>query len=371
MKEFLKALVKAESTAETGELAAARVVADELFKSGIESEITEWGSGRANVVSTVKGQDRRAGMLFVCHLDVVPPGQSPWKYEPFGAAESDGKIFGRGSCDMKAGIAAIVSAVRELVDSGQKLKGDVVLACTAGEEVDSCGTLRFIEENRGDLRDLAAVVVPEPTSLKVVTAHRGQLWLRIITRGKTAHGSAPHLGVNAIDSMNLLLSALSGYELPGGRHELLDRATLSVNMISGGKARNVIPDECSIEVDIRPLPGADNERIIADLGGMFDRIRSENPQFQAEIEVLRRLWGLETDPEDEFVRRTLSATNADRASGVMFGTDAVHFRQLGAPIVILGPGDPAMAHQPDEYVELAEVARAAEIYKEIILRQLA
>jgi succinyl-diaminopimelate desuccinylase len=370
MKEFLKRLIRADSTLQAGELAAGRVVADELARSAIEAELTEWDSKRANVIARVKGGGEAPALLFICHLDVVPVGEGKWKHDPFGAEESDGAIHGRGTCDMKGGTAAAVIALREIVDSGRKLKGDVILACTAGEEIDSCGVLKFLEQYEAQLGDVAGVIVPEPTALEVVTAHRGQLWVRITTRGKTAHGSAPHLGINAIDHMNLLLDELRGYTVSDETHELLGTCTLSVNTIGGGKAMNVIPDECSIEVDIRVLPRVSHERILSDLEAMFATLRTEDPRFDAEIAILRRLQALETDPGSEFVKGICALLSAKRTRSVTYATDGAHCTDLGAPIVILGPGDPKLCHQPDEYVEISQVQRAAELYEQIILKFL-
>jgi len=370
MKELLKRLIRADSTLEKGELGAASIVADELARSGIESELTEWGSNRANVTARVKGTGEVPALLFVCHLDVVPIGEGEWKHDPFRATETDGKIHGRGSCDMKGGMTAAIAAIRRAVDSQRELKGDVILACTAGEEVDSCGAMKFLEQYGCELGDLAGVIVPEPTALDVVTAHRGQLWVRITTRGKTAHGSAPHLGINAIDHMSLLLNELRRYTVSEETHPILGTCTLSVDTIHGGKAINVVPDECSIEADIRLLPGVSHEKILSDLKGMLAGLRTRDPQFEGEIAVLRRLEALETDPNSDFAKGICSLLATEQTRAVPYATDGAHFAPLGSPVVILGPGDEKLCHQPDEYIEISQVQRAAAAYEQIILRFL-
>jgi len=193
MKELLKKLIQAETTAEKGELAAAEVISAEFNRSGINSRIDNWDQTRANITAHIKSAGHRAGLLFACHLDVVGPGEAAWRHPAFTAVESDGRIYGRGAVDMKGGIAAAVTAIRHIVDSGVKLQGDIVFSAVAGEETDSAGARRFVDDK--DLllehvpQGLAGVVIPEPTDFAVVTAHRGMLWLEVTTKGKAAHSS--------------------------------------------------------------------------------------------------------------------------------------------------------------------------------------
>jgi succinyl-diaminopimelate desuccinylase len=164
-----------------------------------------------------------------CHLDVVGPGEETWNHPPFEAVEKEGRIYGRGALDMKGGIAAVVAAICNVVDSRAALQGDIVFAATAGEETDSSGVQRFMQHH-SRLPSLAGVVVPEPTDLSVVTAHRGLFWLKITTRGKAAHSSMPERGVNAITSMKRVLDALEQYQIPFEPHPLLGKSSLSVTI---------------------------------------------------------------------------------------------------------------------------------------------
>ena len=225
MKELLKKLIQAKTTTENGELAAAEVIADEFGRAGINSRIDNWDQIRANIITRIESAGQRAGLLFACHLDVVGPGEAAWKNPAFSAVETDGKIYGRGAVDMKGGTAAAVIAIRQIVESGVKLKGDIVFAAVAGEETDSAGASRFVDDKNlmKELtpQGLAGVIIPEPTDFEVITAHRGMLWLQISTKGKAAHSSTPQLGVNAIDSMRRVLNELESYEIKAGPHELL------------------------------------------------------------------------------------------------------------------------------------------------------
>ena len=366
MKELLKELIEAESTPEKGELAAAEVISAELGRSGINSRIDAWDSARANIVAHVRSTGSRAALLFACHLDVVGPGEAAWKHPPFGAVESNGRIYGRGSVDMKGPTAAVVAAIRKIVDSGAKLQGDLIFLACAGEETDSCGAVRFVADH-GDLPELAGVIVPEPTDFAVVTAHRGMLWLEVTTKGKAAHSSTPQLGVNAINSMRLILNALESYEVPVEPHELLGKCSMSINTITGGKAQNVVPDKCSIRVDIRTLPGQSNQDVVADFERVLAGLKSRNPQFDAEISVLREMQALETDCGCDFVKDFCSCVGADETKAVNFATDAPHFVSLGAPAVIFGPGKPALCHKRDEYIDVIDIEKAAEHYRQVIL----
>jgi succinyl-diaminopimelate desuccinylase len=369
MKEFLKQLIKAESTPEKGELASAEVVSDEFSKSGINCRIDTWDQTRANITAQVNSAASRSALLFACHLDVVGPGEEQWDKPAFEAIESGGKIYGRGSVDMKGGIAAAATAIRQIVDSSTKLQGDIIFTAVAGEETDSCGAKRFIN-NRDRMPDFAGIVIPEPTDFSVVTAHRGMLWLEITTKGKAAHGSTPELGVNAINSMRLFLNELENYEIPARPHQLLGKCSMSVNTIIGGKALNIVPDKCSIKVDIRTLPEQNNQNIISDFKNIFSQIKTNNPQFDADVSVVRQVPPLETDCNCDFIKKFCSVVGTNETVAVGFTTDGPHFAHLGAPVVIFGPGKPHLCHKPNEYIEIGDIEKAVEHYKNIILKFL-
>ncbi len=374
MKTLLKELIRAESMIEKGESTAAEVLSAEFRRSGIDCTIDRWGLNRANITARVKSAGRRSGLLFACHLDVVGPGEAAWTYPPFDAVEADGKIYGRGAVDMKGGIAAAAGAISRIVGAGTKLQGDIVFTAVAGEETDSSGAERFVAE-RGRFSELApmglaGVVIPEPTDFAVVTAHRGLLWLQVTTTGKAAHSSTPHLGVNAISSMRLILDELNGYEVSSRTHELLGKCTMSINTIAGGKAMNVVPDKCTIGIDIRTLPGQDYRRILADFERVFAKLKSENSQFDAAVTELRHLDPLETDSRCDFVRDFCSVVGVGQSTPVGYTTDGPYFASLGAPVVIFGPGKPGLCHKPDEHIETTDLGKAADYYENTILKFL-
>jgi succinyl-diaminopimelate desuccinylase len=370
MKELLKKLIQAKPTADKGELAAANVLADFLSPHGIDCRIDKWAGSRANLVAHVKSNAERDALLFAAHLDVVPPGEAEWKLPPFGALEADDKIYGRGAADMKGPLASLAGAMVEVVKSGARIKGDLILAATAGEETDSCGTKRFIETDSADLPKLAGVIVTEPTDFEVAVAHRGMLWLEITTFGKSAHGSMPHLGVNAIELMNLLLNRLSDYHPAYTEHPLLGECSVSINEIHGGKAVNVVPDRCSIKIDIRIVPGQSNQEVIGGLEDICSELRKSHSAFEAQIATIKSVPALETDIGGAFVSSFCEVAGASEVGKVDFSTDGPFFAELSAPVVIFGPGKGSACHQPDEYIDIADLEKGAEYYKKIILEFL-
>jgi succinyl-diaminopimelate desuccinylase len=378
VKDLLRKLIQAESTAQKGELAAANIICEELKRSGIKAQIDRWDENRANLIAQIKSARRKGALLFACHLDVVPAGEAAWSEPAFAAIERDGKIYGRGSADMKGGIAAVVTAIRQLVDSDARLEGDIILFAAAGEETDSCGVKRFVRNFGNKLPEparhtdggLAGVVLPEPTDFDVVTAHRGMLWLEVTTKGKAAHGSMPELGINAIGSMGAVLGELKNYKIRSEPHELLGECSMSINTIAGGTEINVVPDKCSIGIDIRTLPEQNHQYIIGDLQEIFAKLKRDDSQFEAQVRLVRAVGALETDRSCDFVKNFCSAVGISETKAVGFTTDGPHLARLGSPVVIFGPGKPQVCHKPDEYIEITDVEKAVEYYKKIILKLL-
>ena len=366
MKELLQKLIQADSGPQAGELAVSRVIQQAFEDYGIPCEIEVWGGNRANVVAQVRTSGRKKALMIVCHHDVVSPGNVPWDHEPFSGLELDGVIYGRGATDMKGGIAAVVTAMGQLVSEGVNLEGDIIFAATAGEETDSCGVDRFVQQAR-DLPDLAGILIPEPTGFHVINAHRGLLWLEISTTGKTAHGSQAHLGVNAIKAMALLLERLeAAIDFSKITHPDLGTGSMSINTIAGGKALNVVPDHCALGVDIRTLPGQDHQALVAQVQALLDSLAKEDPQFKADVTVQRSMDALETQADAEFVKAVCSAVNIGELKSVGFTTDGPKLTPFGVPILVFGPGDGAMCHKPNECLAIKDLEQGTAYYKQII-----
>ena len=248
MKDLLKQLIVTAPTDENGELNAARVLLDYFDARGVKAKLERWDGTRANVVAYAGSDDPAAPtLIFGVHLDVVPASADNWETDPFVPVEKDGNLYGRGSVDMQGGICAAAAALAEIQQSGIPLNGRVLLAAVAGEETDSCGVRRFVDQYKDSITHPVGIVIPEPTGLEILRAHRGILWLKVETAGKTAHGSMPHLGINAIEKMNTFLNRLKDYKIPHTPHALLGDCSMSLNRIVGGSATNIVPESCAVE----------------------------------------------------------------------------------------------------------------------------
>ncbi len=368
MKELLKKLIDAKSTPDVGEIDCANVLADFFLAAGIKPKVDVWDSNRANLTAVLKSAGQKPALLFAGHLDVVPAEKCGWQFPAFTAIEHNGKIFGRGSCDMKSGLTAAAVAITEIFRSKVELKGDVVFAATAGEETNSVGIKRFLKPLAKNAFEFCGCIVPEPTNFELAVAHRGLLWLQITTKGKTAHGSMPQLGINAIESMRLFLNELAHYDdINIEPDKLLGRSSISVNKITGGSATNIVPDRCLAQIDIRTLPKQSHSHVVKDFEKILSKVSQQNSAFRAELNVLRGVAALDTDPDCVFVSRLKQLINKSEIKTAPFTTDAPFIAQLNIPVVILGPGKSELCHKPDEYVETEDLQKAIDLYKKIIL----
>jgi succinyl-diaminopimelate desuccinylase len=280
-------------------------------------------------------------LLFSSHIDVVPVHDpSAWTHDPFGAHIHSGRLFGRGSSDMKSGLAAALVAVVELLREGRP----VALAVSTGEEVGCRGAAAVAELLRG--HPIGAVIVPESTANEVVLGHRGALWLRVTTSGRAAHGSTPGLGVNAIEKAAAVIGRLS--ELPLLWHPQLGWESVNVGTIAGGSVPNIVPDRCVLEID---------HRVIGDDGARLIDWWMSQPEVSA-VDTVLDLAPVWTSADDPWVRELGAPVSVRPAS---YFTDAsVLVRSLPArtPVVVWGPGDPAVVHTVDESVDLRAVEDA-------------
>lgn len=367
MKNLLKQLIAGAATSENGERKTAETLRFFFENIGIRTELDIWDENRANLIATIGNDTPDAPTLIVgVHLDVVPAAAENWHTPPFEAVEKDGKIFGRGACDMQGGICAAAQALADMAQSGTKLKGRIIFAATAGEETDSAGVKRFVEQYKDKIPRPVGILIPEPTGLEILRAHRGILWLNIQTHGKTAHGSMPHLGVNAIEKMNTLLDRLRDYTIPHTPDKLLGGCSMSINRIAGGTAANIVPEYCAIELDIRTLPAQTHAEIIEGFRAVCNELQQNDPDFKADITVIRAVDALRTDANNPFVRKVCESTGITETNAAGFTTDGPHFQKLNAPVLVFGPGDGTLCHKPNEYIELAEMESAKEYYKKII-----
>ena len=350
-----------------GEEEIARYLAERLRALGLTPTITEVHPRRPNVLVTLQGRPGGPHLLFEAHTDTVSPSHG--QLEPFNPRLEGDRLSGRGACDTKASVAAMLLALQQLLPCRER-ETSVSLAVTMGEELGHEGVAHLLGSGfRAD-----AAVVGEPTGLDIVTAHKGALRWKLVASGRAAHSSNPQEGVNAIVKMALVVRAIHDRLAPQisrRTHPLLGAPTLSVGRIEGGLQVNVVPDRCSIDVDRRTLPGETWAQVRGEVEALIASLQTEDPELRVTIEEpYVNLGSLETPPDAPIVRlaqeavRRIDGQHPIRA--VAYGTDAAELSTAGTACVVLGPGSVEQAHTSSEYVEIQQVVKAVAIYGEIM-----
>ncbi|MCF8563179.1 M20 family metallopeptidase [Alicyclobacillus tolerans] len=377
---FLKQVLKIRSINPPGnELPVARRLKDLLDEHGLENTLIEFDENRANLVAWLRGESidpNRRVLALSGHMDVVPPGQVEWNYPPFDAVEQDGKIYGRGSSDMKGGLVGLVFAMIALKKSGVRLRGDVKLLASAGEEMGAVGAKLLAET--GHMDDVDALIIAEPSNDNVVIAHKGALWVEITCYGQTAHGSTPKLGINAIEHMNRVITAiLNDFHMEYSPDDLLGEPTCNIAVIEGGVKTNVVPDKCRVELDIRTVPSQKHEDVLRSLEKLIEGVKADCPELKAELRVFNDLPPIATAADHPFVRTVQDSTaqvysQAKPIKGMSGYTDGAVLAPVerGVPAVIIGGGRIELAHQPNEYIDTDKFLQAIDLYKTIIVNYL-
>jgi succinyl-diaminopimelate desuccinylase len=348
------------------EIKAAEYVASTLKQAGLDAELVEHTPNRASMVARLKGSGRKPALLYNGHLDTVPVGSEKWDHEPFGGEIADGKIWGRGASDMKGGLAAMMAGMKAVARAKAPLQGDLIFAATAGEEVDSLGATSVAAIP--GLGPLQAIVISEPSSNEMFVAEKGAFWLELTTHGRTAHGSMPEQGRNAILMMMKLLEELEKQTIPFQEHPLVGGFTRSVNTIAGGVKTNVVPDSCVATIDMRTVPGQDHRAIRKQVEDLIAELGRRIPDFKVTLKVTNDRPPLETSTAEPAVQKFMEVLSRIRGAtpvpkGVAYFSDAVVFvPALGAPMILCGPGEARLAHQPNEYVEISSLVQSAKIF---------
>ena len=353
----------------TGEGQIARYLIERLRGLGLTPTVTDVQPGRPNVLVRAAGRPGGRHLLFEAHTDTVPP--STGQADPFTPRLDGDRLYGRGACDTKASVAAMLTALQSVLPLPGRA-ATVTVAFTMGEELGHLGATARVESGfRAD-----GAVVGEPTSLDLVVAHKGAARFKVVVVGRSAHSSNPQEGVNAIGKMAKVIRALEERivpELALRRHPLVGAPTLSVGRIEGGLQVNIVPDRCSIEIDRRLNPGERWADVHRTLGSLLQDLRTDDPDLQATVEEPFQLLGSMETPADAPIlgiaqEATRRIDGEHPIRGVSYGTDAAELSAVGIPCVVLGPGDIAQAHTAAEYVELQQVVKAAGIYREMMLR---
>lgn len=343
------------------EAACIDLLAEILEAAGFAVTRHDFAPGRPNLIARLAGSGDRPPLCFAGHVDTVPPGTAPWRIDPFSGEIVEGRLHGRGSSDMKSGIAAMAMAAAASAERFRREGAGLTLVIVSAEE-SGCEGSFDLANHRELLGPAGAMVVPEPTANFPMVGHKGAFWLTARTRGVSAHGSMPERGDNAIYKIARAVSVLETFDFAVPPHPHLGPPTLNVGIVSGGVAFNTVPDAAEIGIDIRTVPELDSaalrDRLAAALGP------------DVELETRLNVPALWTDPDDPWVQSVFERVAPllgfrPEVRTVTYFTDGAALREAfgDVPALICGPGEPGLAHQTDEYCEVARIAQAVGMYR--------
>lgn len=345
------------------ETEAVRILAPLLQEAGFTIKKFNYGPNRSSLVAH-KGRTDRPSVILSGHLDTVPFGSQPWTMPPLGASVVDGKLFGRGSADMKGGVAVLVAAA---IHSASTFKDSpLTLVLSADEEIGCAGVGKLIKN--GVLPKARCILVAEPTGNIPCLGHKGVFWLKVSFHGKAAHAAFPELGESALLKAAKAVVALNGDIVSGKSHRVMGDSTLVTSRFFSGDNYNSVPDLAEVGIDIRSTVNWSHDAILHSIKKLL-------APLEPEIEVIFDLPPLWTDPNTDIVKEIFSCCDFVRRQQhspriVTFYTDGgILGPGLGeVPVVVLGPGESGMAHQVDEYVRVEDLREAVDIYLKILSR---
>ena len=380
--ELLSKLIAFDTTSRNSNRELIDFIADYLAKYGISSHLSLSScQTKANLVSTLPSADGSliGGLVLSGHTDVVPVDGQNWSYPPFALTAQDGKVYGRGTCDMKGFIAVVLSLIPGLV--GQKLAKPLHLAFSYDEEVGCCGAVGLLEDIQ--LRELKPefCLVGEPTSLAVVTAHKGINVYRVRLLGKASHSSLTNLGCNAIDYAAELIVAIrqmanqlrargeqdADYDVP--------YSTMSTNLITGGIGTNIVPEQCEFYFELRNLPHLSPPQILQPIHefiqtDLLPRMQAEFSAAEIEITPIAQVPGLQAGENQEFADLVKQVVDCYSINKVAYATEAGLFQACNIPTIVCGPGSIEQAHRPDEFVSLVQLELCSQLLEAVIQKVL-
>lgn len=371
LREMIARLIEIPSVSsvnaseDLGNRPVVEALAEWLAALGFRSEIQDIAGfpGKANLIATLGRGD--GGLVLAGHTDTVPYDQGGWNSDPFRLTEREGKLYGLGTSDMKSFMALVVEAVRDLRE--RDLQQPLVVLATADEESSMCGARALIDAGRPLGRH---AVIGEPTGLRPKRMHKGVMMESVRVIGRSGHSSDPALGLNALDGMTRVLNALIAWRLQLQQRYRNDNfhvpvPTLNLGHIHGGDNPNRICPEVELQIDIRPLPGMSLDELRAELAVQVREALGDDP-YRIELKPLfPGLPAMETAAAAPLVQAAERLTGAP-ADACGFGTEGPFLSQLGADVIILGPGDIDQAHQPDEYVRLDRLTPTVDVLRRLI-----
>jgi acetylornithine deacetylase len=365
-----RALVKIDSRNPTlapdspGEGDCARFLASVLDDWGFSVDLLETIPYRPNVIARLGPSDAPALMLNG-HLDVV--GVEGMVHEPFSAELRGNRIYGRGSADMKGGVAAMCAAAFDATDAGSERQ--ILITAVADEEYESLGMRQVISAG---IRAEAAIIT-EPTRLAICPAHRGFVWMDVEFKGRAAHGSRYDIGVDAITHAGLVLAELEKLERSresGVRHPLLGRGSLHASKIRGGVGMSTYPEECNLAIERRTLPGESEQTALREVADACDAVRASHPQLNASVTLSTAQLPSDVPIDAPIVKRLRGAMEREgiavKIEGLSAWTDAALLNAAGVPTICFGPGDIALAHAAEEFVSVEEIEVATRVLRRVV-----
>ena len=333
-----------------------------LEEWGFSVELRDSGSDRPNLVARIGRADAPA-IMFAGHLDTV--GVEGMTHDPFSGDIKGGRLYGRGSCDMKSGLAAMcVAALSASRQAGNATARQIVIAAVTDEEYESLGMRALLDS--GVRAEYA--ILTEPTRLAICPAHRGFVWSEIEFTGRAAHGSRWDIGVDAIRHAGLVLAEID--ELDAGalkkrKHPLLGRGSIHASTIVGGIGMSTYPDKCILRIERRTIPGESADHSLDELRAICERVRARRPELDATIRLIAAQEPSDVDVGSPVVRTLAKALEAEQLDAPIEGlsawTDAALLNAAGIPAVCFGPGDIALAHAAEEFVPVDEIGKAARV----------
>jgi acetylornithine deacetylase len=377
-RALIETLVAFDTVSAKSNLALIEFLRERLAAHGVAARLVHDETGKkANLYATIGPQDR-PGVLLSGHSDVVPVAGQAWSSDPFTVVERDGRLYGRGTADMKSFLAVALAHLPAM--AAANLKTPIHLAVSYDEEVGCIGVRRLIEVLNGLPVKPAMCIIGEPTGMRVMVGHKGKRAYRVKVRGLECHSSLAPQGVNAVDyaaELVVFLRRLARRKLEQGRQDTayeVPATTIHTGTISGGTALNIVPKDCAFDFEIRSLPEDDPEALVEEVrrfarDELEPRMQAVSPDCGIAFEALSGYPGLDTDPGEDVVTFVKSLIGANEHGKISFGTEGGLFqRTAGIPTVVCGPGEIAQAHKPDEWIALDQVALCERFMERLIAR---
>jgi len=374
--EMIRKLVGFDTTSRDSNLALIDFVRGYLAEFGVESELFfDAEKRKANLFATLGPKDR-GGVMLSGHTDVVPVDGQDWSSDPFEIVEREGKLYGRGTSDMKSFVAVALALVPDFL--ARELETPIHLALSYDEEIGCVGVRGMIAEiARRPVRPRLCIV-GEPTLMQPVIAHKGKISVRCTVRGRESHSALTHLGVNAVEAAAEIIAYLKGMARRRRDHGPFDRqfsppyTTIHTGTVRGGTALNIVPKDCEFVFEFRTLPGDPPEPLLEEVqrfaAGLVPEMQKVSADTGVAFEILTSTVGLSEAPESEVTELARALSGANSVGKVSFGTEAGLFQEAGIPTIVCGPGSIDEAHRPNEFIAVDQVRQCEAFLRRLIER---